>query len=112
MAEGQKSAMPSQTVVIGQSGEVIIPPRLRAAHHLETGAELEIESTPAGLLLRPAAARRGVRLEDLRGLLKTDVPTVTLDDLCRPADYSGDWLHPDSAGDNAAAEPEKRHDAA
>ncbi len=81
----------SDKVIIGAAGEVIIPKRIRSALHLAAGTELLVETTPAGLLLKPANAPRGLRLEDLRGFLKQDGPPVPLEELCRPVDYSKDW---------------------
>lgn len=86
--------MSVEKVVIGESGEVILPPRIRSALHLKAGSELLIERTPAGVLLKPAVTRRGVRLEDLRGFLKSDGSTVPLEDLCKPVDYGADWQEP------------------
>lgn len=82
-------------VVIGESGEVILPPRIRSALHLKAGSELLIERTGAGVLLKPAVTGSGVRLEDLRGFLETKGPTVPLEALCNPVDYSADWEAPD-----------------
>lgn len=84
-------------VVIGESGEVVLPPRICSALHLKAGSELLIERTGAGILLKPATTGSGVRLEDLRGFLKTEGPAVPLDDLCKPVDYSTDWTEPGSA---------------
>ena len=86
--------MSVEKVVIGESGEVVLPPRIRSALHLRAGTELLIERTPSGVLLKPASTRRGVRLEDLRGFLKTDGPVVSLEDLCKPVDYAADWEEP------------------
>lgn len=86
--------MSVEKVVIGESGEVILPPRIRSALHLKTGSELLIERTPAGVLLKPAVTRRGMRLEDLRGFLKSDGSAVPLEDLCKPVDYGADWQEP------------------
>ena len=83
-------------VVIGESGEVVLPPRIRTALHLKAGSELLIERTGAGVLLKPATMGSGVRLEELRGFLKTEGPAVPLDDLCKPVDYSADWPEPES----------------
>jgi AbrB family looped-hinge helix DNA binding protein len=88
--------MATEKVVVGESGEVIIPPRIRSALHLKVGTELEVESTAAGVLLRPSTVKRGVRLEDLRGFLKTDGPAVPIEDLCKPVDYSRDWEEPEA----------------
>lgn len=86
--------MSVEKVVIGASGEVILPSQIRSALHLKVGSELWIENTPAGVLLKPAVTQRGVRLEDLRGFLKTDGPAVPLEDLCKPVDYDADWEEP------------------
>jgi len=81
-------------VVIGESGEVVLPPRIRTALHLKAGSEVLIERTGAGVLLRPATTGSGLRLEDLRGFLRTEGPAVRLEDLCKPVDYSADWPEP------------------
>ena len=81
-------------VVIGESGEVVLPPRIRSALHLKAGSELLIERTGAGVLLKPATAGTGVRLEDLRGFLRSEGPAVPLEDLCKPVNYSTDWSEP------------------
>ena len=86
--------MSVEKVVIGESGEIILPPQIRSALHLKAGSELLIERTPAGVLLKPAVTRRGVRLEDLRGFLKSDGSAVPLEDLCKPVDYGADWQEP------------------
>ena len=45
--------MSVEKVVIGASGEVILPSQIRSALHLKVGSELWIENTPAGVLLKP-----------------------------------------------------------
>jgi AbrB family looped-hinge helix DNA binding protein len=87
--------MSVERVVIGESGEVVLPPRIRAALHLKAGSELLIERSGAGVLLRPATTGSGLRLEDLRGLLKAEGPAVPLEALCKPVDYSADWQEPE-----------------
>ncbi|WP_058556006.1 AbrB/MazE/SpoVT family DNA-binding domain-containing protein [Thiohalocapsa sp. ML1] len=84
-------------VVIGESGEIVLPSRIRSALRLQAGCELLIERTGAGVLLRPTTTGSGVRLEDLRGFLKTEGPAVPLEELCKPVDYSADWPDPESA---------------
>lgn len=87
--------MKHEKVVIGESGEVVLPPRIRSALHLKAGSELFIERAGADVLLKPATTGSGVRLEDLRGFLRAEGPAVPLDDLCKPVDYSADWPRPE-----------------
>jgi AbrB family looped-hinge helix DNA binding protein len=82
-------------VVIGESGEVVLPPRIRSALHLKAGSELLIERAGTGLVLTPVTTGSGLRLEDLRGFLKAEGPAVPLERLCKPVDYSTDWPVPE-----------------
>jgi AbrB family looped-hinge helix DNA binding protein len=87
--------MSVEKVVIGESGEVVLPSEIRSALRLKAGSEMLIEQTAAGVLLKPATTRNGLRLEDLRGFLKAERPAVPLEALCKPVDYSADWQEPE-----------------
>ncbi|WP_295408640.1 AbrB/MazE/SpoVT family DNA-binding domain-containing protein [uncultured Thiocystis sp.] len=78
------------TVILNQ-GQVEIPKHIRDELHWESGHALILETTEAGILLRPQAVQKPLRLEALRGFLKQDAPPVPIDDLCAPVDASADW---------------------
>lgn len=87
--------MSSVTVTLSSLGQVEIPEHIRNELHWQTGCELILETTPLGVLLRPSAANRALRLEDLRGFLKRAGPPLSTDALCAPVDNNTDW---DAAG--------------
>ncbi len=43
----------TETVKVGQRGQVVIPKKLRKKHKIEIGVVLEIEDTKEGLILKP-----------------------------------------------------------
>ncbi len=79
--------MTTNTVTLAKQGQVLIPRHIREALHWETGAELTIETTDNGVLLKPVATRKKLRLEDLRGFLKHQGSPVPTEELCKPVDY-------------------------
>lgn len=50
------------TTVLSSKGQVIIPKALRVARRWGPGTQLEVQDTPEGLLLRPAAPKAKVSL--------------------------------------------------
>lgn len=65
-----------------QKGQVTVPKRMRDQFGLKTGTEVEFESTPAGLLLRPQSAGRVDRLaagiRAIRGTADTGLSTHSI----------------------------------
>jgi len=55
---------------LSTKGQVILPKAIRESHHLQAGAELEVETTASGILLRPISPFRPKRLEEIAGRLK------------------------------------------
>ena len=53
------------TVILNQ-GQVEIPKHIRDELHWESGHALILETTEAGILLRPQAVQKPLRLEALR----------------------------------------------
>lgn len=90
--------MANETVTLTNKGQVVIPKHIRKALHWESGAELVIETTEGGLLLRPTGAKRKLRLEDLRGFLKHEGPPRSTEELCKPVDYRADWEASEQGG--------------
>ncbi len=57
---------------LSTKGQVILPKAIRDSHHLEAGAELEVEATASGILLRPISPFPPKRHSDVAGCLKSD----------------------------------------
>ena len=83
--------MSTATVTLSSQGQIEIPKHIRDELHWEDGDALILETTEAGILLRPQAAQKPLRLEALRGFLKHEGPPVSTHDLCAPIDASADW---------------------
>lgn len=79
------------TATLSSKGQVVIPKHIRDQLHWETGHELIIETTEAGVLLKSKPAEKTLRLEDLRGFLQTEGPPRSLEDLAKPVEYGPDW---------------------
>jgi len=62
-----------ETTKLSSKGQVILPAAIRAAKHWQAGVEFSVESTSAGVLLRPLKAH----------------PATTLDEVIGCAGYSG-----------------------
>ena len=76
------------TVHLSESGQLEIPPRLRALLHWDGAMELEIQIAASGVLIQPKrtpAKKR--RLEELRGMLKHEGERVPDEALQAPVDY-------------------------
>ena len=59
-----------QTTKLSAKGQVVLPKGVRDAHGWKPGLEFEVESTAAGVLLRPRTGKRTGRVADLAGILK------------------------------------------
>ncbi len=62
-----------ETTKLSSKGQVILPAAIRAAKHWQAGVEFSVESTSAGVLLRPIKEH----------------PATTLDEVIGCAGYSG-----------------------
>ena len=59
-----------ETTKLSAKGQVVLPKRVRDAHGWKPGVEFIVETTPAGVLLRPKSGKRTGRIADLAGMLK------------------------------------------
>jgi AbrB family looped-hinge helix DNA binding protein len=70
------------TTVLSSKGQVIIPKALRAARRWGPGTQLEVQDTPEGVLLRPAAPKAKVSLSGGLAAIRSRVgycgPAVSL----------------------------------
>jgi AbrB family looped-hinge helix DNA binding protein len=57
------------TTKISSKGQVIIPKSVRAAHHWESGQELEVVDLGDGVLLKPKSPFPETRLDEVGGCL-------------------------------------------
>ena len=59
-----------ETTKLSAKGQVVLPKGVRDAHGWKPGVEFIVETTPAGVLLRPKSGKRTGRIADLAGMLK------------------------------------------
>jgi AbrB family looped-hinge helix DNA binding protein len=59
-----------ETTRLSSKGQVILPKIVRDAHRWRPGTEFIVESTPDGVLLRPARPFPPARIEDVVGCLR------------------------------------------
>jgi AbrB family looped-hinge helix DNA binding protein len=62
-----KVAAKGESVYFSSKGQVVIPRRLRKEFEIEEGTRAYVESTPAGILLKPVTTKF---IRSLRGSLK------------------------------------------
>ncbi len=56
-----------ETTKLSSKGQVILPAAIRAANHWQAGVEFSVESTSAGVLLRPIKAHPATELDEVIG---------------------------------------------
>lgn len=78
-------------ITLSSKGQVVIPKEIRDQLHWTAGHELSIETTESGVLLKSRPQKKALRLEELRGFLKSAGGPLATDELCKPVDYSADW---------------------
>ena len=69
------------TTTVSTRGQIVLPKAIRSARRWEAGTRLAVESTPQGVLLKPAPAFAETRPEDVFGRLACDGPPRTLADM-------------------------------
>jgi len=79
------------TTTLSNLGQVAIPKEILDEFHWQTGVELKLISSPAGILIQAKSKTTGRNLADLIGMLKHDGPPLSTEALCKPVDYSADW---------------------
>ena len=70
-----------ETTRLSSKGQVIIPKKLRDAHHWLTGQELIAIDTGDGILLKPKQPFQETKLENVAGCLQYEGESKTLDEL-------------------------------
>jgi AbrB family looped-hinge helix DNA binding protein len=69
------------TTTVSTKGQVILPRALRQRRQWNAGTRLLVEETPEGVLLRPAPLFASTRIEDVFGLLRTEGPPRTVEEM-------------------------------
>lgn len=69
------------TTTVSTKGQVILPKAIRRALHWEAGTRLVVESTPEGVLLKPARVFAETRPDDVFGRLACDGPPRSLEEM-------------------------------
>ena len=70
-----------ETTRLSSKGQVIIPKKLRDAHHWLAGQELIAINTGDGILLKPKQPFQETKLENVAGCLQYEGESKTLDEL-------------------------------
>jgi AbrB family looped-hinge helix DNA binding protein len=67
---------------LSTKGQVVVPKEIRARRHWEPGAELILEETEDGVLLRQASPSPTTRIEDVYGMLhRPGMKSVTIKEM-------------------------------
>jgi AbrB family looped-hinge helix DNA binding protein len=70
------------TTRLSTKGQVVLPKEIRRRRNWTPGAELVIEETPDGVLLKPARVFPETRIEDVAGMLhRPDMKPVSIEEM-------------------------------
>lgn len=70
-----------ETTRLSTKGQVVLPKAIRDAKRWAPGAELAVEETPEGVLLRPLRPFPPTRLDDVAGCLHYSGPARSIEDM-------------------------------
>ncbi|MCJ7797316.1 MAG: AbrB family transcriptional regulator [Thermoleophilia bacterium] len=70
-----------ETTKLSSKGQVVLPSRIRSAHHWQPGVEFSVEDTPDGVLLRPMKPFKPTRLGDVFGCAGSTGPAKTIEEM-------------------------------
>ncbi len=73
--------MGNLVTTISTKGQVILPKAIRTQKQWASGTRLIVEDTPNGVLLREELSVPETRAEDVFGMLKSDGPRVSIEDM-------------------------------
>ena len=79
------------TIKLSSKGQIVIPKEIRDQLHWQAGTELSLVTTVSGVSLKAMPAKSGRNLGDLIGMLKHDGAPISIEELCKPVDFSADW---------------------
>jgi AbrB family looped-hinge helix DNA binding protein len=75
------STAPKQTTTLSTKGQVILPKAIRDQREWPPGTRLIVEDTEAGVLLRREPLFPLARIQDVFGVLRTDGPAKTIEEM-------------------------------
>ena len=70
-----------ESLKLSSKGQVIIPKHIRSSYHWETGQELILIDTGAGILLRPKTPVVESKLSEVAGSLNYRGPAKTIENM-------------------------------
>ena len=82
--------MTTATTTLSSKGQVVIPKEIRDELHWDAGTQIALVSSASGVTLRAVPKKTGRKLADLIGLLKHEGAPLSIEELCKPVDYSAD----------------------
>jgi AbrB family looped-hinge helix DNA binding protein len=80
--------MATATITLSSKGQVVIPKEIRDELHWEAGTQISLVSSASGVTLRAVPKKTGRKLADLIGLFKHEGQPLSIEELCKPVDYS------------------------
>lgn len=83
--------MTTATITLSSKGQVVIPKEIRDELHWDAGTQITLVSSASGVTLKAVPKKTGRRFEDLIGTLKHEGQPLSIEELCKPVDYSADW---------------------
>lgn len=80
--------MTTATITLSSKGQVVIPKEIRDELHWDAGTQIALVSSASGVTLKAVPKKTGRKFADLIGLLKHEGPPLSIEELCKPVDYS------------------------
>ncbi len=82
--------MATATITLSSKGQVVIPKEIRDELHWDAGTQIALVSSASGVTLKAIPNKTGRKLVDLIGMFKQEGAPLSIDELCKPVDYSED----------------------
>ena len=82
--------MTTATTTLSSKGQVVIPKEVRDELHWDAGTQIALVSSASGVTLKAVPKKTGRKFADLIGLLKHEGAPLSIEELCKPVDYSAD----------------------
>lgn len=90
--------MTSATITLSSKGQLVIPKEIRDELHWDAGTQIALVSSASGVTLKAVPKKTGRKFADLIGLLKHEGAPLSIEELCKPVDYSEDGVATGSHG--------------
>lgn len=82
--------MTTATITLSSKGQVVIPKEIRDELHWDAGTQIALVSSASGVTLKAVPKKTGRRFADLIGLLEHQGAPLSMEELCKPVDYSAE----------------------